>query len=154
MPDVSQVGMELKEEVEELLKEEKERTFPWLEKFDINIWKFRAMNPVVMRSLEDEMDISEWQPIAESLGLNNAQIQRCQRSGTFTRAVFNTMEEYPQFQHLTVKRFLEILIHHNRRDILSKMEEFARLSESLQHFDLWTRGAVRSHQAYTWHFLY
>ena len=53
------------------------RTFAWVEELNINLWKFRDMNPVLMRSLEDEMDLSRWEPIAESLGLTNAQIEVC-----------------------------------------------------------------------------
>lgn len=127
MGDVAQLGKELEEEVEELLREEKERTFSWVEEFNINMWKFREVNPVIMRSLEDELDLSNWEPIAETLGLTNSQIERCQRSNAFTHTVFTTMEECPHFQDLTVKRFLKTLLEHNRRDILSKLEKFVRL---------------------------
>ncbi|XP_063855455.1 uncharacterized protein LOC135097462 isoform X2 [Scylla paramamosain] len=54
--------------------------------------------------------------------------ERCLRSDAFTHAVFTTMEECPHFQDLTVKRFLKTLLEHNRRDILSKLEKFVRLS--------------------------
>ncbi|MPC46759.1 hypothetical protein E2C01_040485 [Portunus trituberculatus] len=43
------------------------RTLPWVEHFNINMWKFGARNPVVgvvvvVESLEDEMDLSECNP--------------------------------------------------------------------------------------------
>ncbi|XP_063857535.1 uncharacterized protein LOC135099027 isoform X3 [Scylla paramamosain] len=128
MGDVGELGKEVEEEeeVEELLREEKERNFSRVEEFNINTWKFREVNPAITRSLEDELDLSNWEPVAETLGLTNSQIERCLRSDAFTHAVFTTMEECPHFQDLTVKRFLKTLLEDNRRDILSKLEKFVR----------------------------
>ncbi|XP_063856595.1 uncharacterized protein LOC135098260 isoform X1 [Scylla paramamosain] len=148
MGDVGELGKEVEEEEEEeeeLLREEKERNFSRVEEFNINTWKFREVNPAITRSLEDELDLSNWEPVAETLGLTNSQIERCQRSDAFTHAVFTTMEECPHFQDLTVKRFLKTLLEHNRRDILSKPEKFVRLkpgSDAAKTFTVYPEGSA------------
>ncbi|KAK8373129.1 hypothetical protein O3P69_017360 [Scylla paramamosain] len=121
------------------------RNFSRVEEFNINTWKFREVNPAITRSLEDELDLSNWEPVAETLGLTNSQIERCLRSDAFTHAVFTTMEECPHFQDLTVKRFLKTLLEHNRRDILSKLEKFVRLkpgSDAAKTFTVYPEGSA------------
>ncbi|KAK8373050.1 hypothetical protein O3P69_011702, partial [Scylla paramamosain] len=147
MGDVGELGKEVEEEEEEeeLLREEKERNFSRVEEFNINTWKFREVNPAITRSLEDELDLSNWEPVAETLGLTNSQIERCLRSDAFTHAVFHHDGGCPHFQDLTVKRFLKTLLEHNRRDILSKLEKFVRLkpgSDAAKTFTVYPEGSA------------
>ncbi|KAG0717559.1 hypothetical protein GWK47_054177 [Chionoecetes opilio] len=132
-PVIAKLGQDLEDEVQQDLEEESNRSFLWLEQCNISIWEFRNQNPALMRSLEDELDITKWDRVAEELGLSFQQIERCRtcHRGSFTREVFGIMQECPQYQDLTLKDFLEILLRHKRRDILLMLKKYSRLGREV-----------------------